>query len=318
MNEMMLKMGDTPEQSKALELHFEILAASRVVADSLLDLGRKLKLMRDTKGYRQLGYERFEEYTEAAVGIRQRQAYNYIGIVETLPAQLIEQNAAAGVTKLAILGQIGQAEQTEVIEEAGDLTTISVKELQALVDSKKDLGEQLSLLEEENKSLKATKKNSAEKGRAEAEEEYRRKLEQLEREAGERERKAAEKARRDAEAQTAKAVEQAKVEAAKEVERAKKETAEALARAREEAARAEREKGAAELEALKEELRKAKQTEGDPDTIKFGACFERMNGEVRRMKDIAAGMKQAGKTEQAEKLLKALRGALAAVADSVV
>ena len=91
----------TPEQAEAYTLHVEILTAAQAAATSLLDLGRKLKRMRDGGHYKALGYETFAEYTETEVGIRQRQAYNYITVVEKVPAQLVEENAAAGITKLA-------------------------------------------------------------------------------------------------------------------------------------------------------------------------------------------------------------------------
>ena len=60
----------------------------------------------------------FAEYTEAAVGIKQRQAYNYIQVVESLPARLIEENAAAGVTKLALLAKLNPEEREDLTGEA--------------------------------------------------------------------------------------------------------------------------------------------------------------------------------------------------------
>ena len=93
----------TAEESAALRLHYEIMAAAQAAAASLLDLARKIKLMRDTGGYKALGFDTLEAYTLTTMGMKQRQAYNYIAIAEKLPAQLIEQNAAAGVTKLALL-----------------------------------------------------------------------------------------------------------------------------------------------------------------------------------------------------------------------
>lgn len=95
----------TAEESAALALHYEIMAAAQTAAASLLDLARKIKRMRDTSGYKALGFDSLEAYTMATMGMKQRQAYNYIAIAEKLPAQLIEQNAAAGVTKLALLAR---------------------------------------------------------------------------------------------------------------------------------------------------------------------------------------------------------------------
>lgn len=52
------------------------------------------------------------------MGIKQRQAYNYIQVVESLPARLIEENAAAGVTKLALLAKLNPEEREDLTGEA--------------------------------------------------------------------------------------------------------------------------------------------------------------------------------------------------------
>ena len=93
--QMIFTGAATPEESAALALHYEIATAARTAADSLLDLGRKIKRMRDTNGYKALGFETLGDYTKTAIGLNQRQAYNYIAVVEKLPAQLVEQNAVA-------------------------------------------------------------------------------------------------------------------------------------------------------------------------------------------------------------------------------
>lgn len=89
MKQLTLVGNETPEQAEAIGLHYEIVSAAQAAASSLLDLGRKLKCMRDSGKYKALGFETFGDYTEQAVHIRQRQAYTYISVVEKLPAQLI-------------------------------------------------------------------------------------------------------------------------------------------------------------------------------------------------------------------------------------
>ena len=95
MNELQLTFvpDGTKEQAQAVSLHYEIMSAAQSAGSSLLMLGRKLKEMRDTRGYEHLGFETFAQYTEQAAGIRQRQAYNYISVVERIPARLVEENA---------------------------------------------------------------------------------------------------------------------------------------------------------------------------------------------------------------------------------
>lgn len=133
MDQLTIIPGATPEQQQAVAMHYEIVEAARQTANSLLELGRKLKRMKDSGLYKTLGYESFGDYTEQAVGIRQRQAYNYISVVESLPARLIEENAAAGVTKLALLSKLGPEDREEV---AGDLANITVKQLEQLIAEK--------------------------------------------------------------------------------------------------------------------------------------------------------------------------------------
>ena len=41
--------NETPEQAEAIGLHYEIVSAAQAAASSLLDLGRKLKRMKNTK-----------------------------------------------------------------------------------------------------------------------------------------------------------------------------------------------------------------------------------------------------------------------------
>ena len=126
--------GLTAEQQEAAAMHFEIVQAAKTAVNSLLDLGRKLKRMRDSGRYKDLGFASFAEYTEAAVGIKQRQAYNYIQVVESLPARLIEENAAAGVTKLALLAKLNPEEREDLTGEA--LANITVAELKKLVEER--------------------------------------------------------------------------------------------------------------------------------------------------------------------------------------
>lgn len=139
----------TPEENAALTLHFEIVAAAQTAASSLLVLARKIKQMRDTGGYRALGFDTLEAYTLKTMGMKQRQAYNYIAVAEKLPAQLVEQNAAAGITKLALLAQLNDSEQQQLVER----TTLAETTVQELKEQIRELqaknagyAEQLSML----------------------------------------------------------------------------------------------------------------------------------------------------------------------------
>ena len=64
--QLTLMGNETPEQAEAIGLHYEIVSAAQAAASSLLDLGRKLKRMRDSGKYKALGFETFGDYTEQA------------------------------------------------------------------------------------------------------------------------------------------------------------------------------------------------------------------------------------------------------------
>lgn len=173
--EQMMFVGTavTAEETAALGLHYEIIAAAQTAAAGLLDMARKIKRMRDTGGYKALGFESLEAYTQATMGMRQRQAYNYISIAEKLPAQLIEQNAAAGVTKLALLASLTAGEQKQITAEtdlAGTTVTALKRQIRELQEKNTGYAQQLSLLQ-------ANAEDDRQTARQDAQETVRRELE---------------------------------------------------------------------------------------------------------------------------------------------
>lgn len=299
--------NETPEQAEAIGLHYEIVSAAQAAASSLLDLGRKLKRMRDSGKYKALGFETFGDYTEQAVHIRQRQAYTYISVVEKLPAQLIEENAAAGVTKLALLAKLGPQDREEV---AGDLANITVTELQKLIDEKNDMAEQLSLLsappaaeaEAHEVDVEAELKKAADQARAEAEAKQEERLQAARREA---EKAAAEKirqAKRDAEADAVRREAEAADKARKATEREQKERD-----------RAELEKAqqiAAEAQERADTLQKKLEIQQSPAGAKFALLFEDVQQKAAAIMDLADEMRDSGQQELADKFTGALAKAL--------
>lgn len=336
MNEMqqlsMIPDG-TPEQAKAMGLHYEIMAAAQAAANSLLDLGRKLKQMRDTGGYKRLGFETFADYTEQALGIRQRQAYNYISVVENVPARLVEENAAAGVTKLALLAKLGPADQQEVAGQ--DLAHITVNELKQIIEEKNGLAEQLSLLQEETKpaaeaessevDMDALRADALEQARAEVKEQHAQAMRKALQEQGEKlaadrkaaEAHAAEQAKKEAERKAREQVAQAKAEAAQAAEKKLAEEREAARRDQEEKDKADLEAArqeAAEARAQAEETARKLQLTASEESIRFALLFEQLQGAAGAMMDLVDALKAAGRAEEAAKLRTALAGALQALA----
>lgn len=302
----------TAEESAALALHYEIMAAAQTAAASLLDLARKIKRMRDTSGYKALGFDTLEAYTMATMGMKQRQAYNYIAIAEKLPAQLIEQNAAAGVTKLALLAQLSGQDQQQIAAEA-NLADTTVAELKAQIKElqAKNAGyaEQLSLLQDQQPVAEAQAEEvDMEALRAEIRAEVKAEMDSLHQadakmaELNQKERDEAVKAANDAR-EKLEAAQQAAEDAAKahatELERIKQQLQEETAAARRQA----------------EETARRMNMAADESAVRFGLLFDQLQDAAGKVLDLADTVQAAGDTEKAGKFRAALRRALLALAD---
>lgn len=302
----------TAEESAALALHYEIMAAAQTAAASLLDLARKIKRMRDTSGYKALGFDSLEEYTMATMGMKQRQAYNYIAIAEKLPAQLIEQNAAAGVTKLALLAQLSGQEQQQIAAET-NLTDTTVAELKAQIKElqAKNAGyaEQLSLLQDQQPVADAQAEEvDMDALREEIRAEVKAEMDSLHQadakmaELNQKERDEAVKAAKDAR-EKLEAAQQAAEDAAKahaaELERIKRQAQEEAAAARRQA----------------EETARRMDMAADESAVRFGLLFDQLQDAAGKVLDLADTVQAAGDTEKAGKFRAALRRALLALAD---
>ena len=320
----------TVEQQEAAAMHFEIIQAAKTAVNSLLDLGRKLKRMRDSGRYKDLGFSSFAEYTEAAVGIKQRQAYNYITVVESLPARLIEENAAAGVTKLALLSKLNPEDREDL---TGDtLANITVAELKKLVEERDAMAQQLNLFQQEEQvetvaeveaepiDADAIRRQAIEETRQQMAAEFaeeRAKLEaahaaeineatlKAEKAAAAEVRKAKADAKQKAQAETEKQVAQARREAAQE--------AAAQQEAKDRAALVQAQQAEAEARERAETMAKQMEAASDEDGVRFCLLFEQLTEKVDAMRELADTMREKGKADQAGKFMGALCGALADV-----
>lgn len=318
-NQMTLFENTTPAQAEAVALHYEIITAARAAADSLLNLGRKLKQMRDTGHYKDLGFDTFAAYTETAVGIRQRQAYNYISVVEKLPAQLIEENAAAGVTKLALLAKLGPADQEEVA--ADGLANITVAELQKIIDERNNMAEQLAMFETsapadtvEADAHEVDMEQLRAEIAAELEAKHAAELEAAKADT----QRAAEKAAAD---KIAKAKADAKAKAERQIANARKEAADAASAEQAEKDRAElaaAQRRAAEATQRAAETAKQLKLQADDTGIKFGLLFQDMQDKAYSLADLAGKLAEAGRIAEADKYRQALHNALLLLADEVL
>ena len=302
----------TAEESAALALHYEIMAAAQTAAASLLDLARKIKRMRDTSGYKALGFDSLEAYTMATMGMKQRQAYNYIAIAEKLPAQLIEQNAAAGVTKLALLAQLSGQEQQQIAAET-NLTDTTVAELKAQIKElqAKNAGyaEQLSLLQDQKPVADAQAKEvDMDALRAKIRAEVKAEMDSLHQadakmaELNQKERDEAVKAAKDA---------REKLEAAQQ---AAEDTAKAHAEELEKVKQQAKEEAAAARRQAEETARRMDMA-ADESAVRFGLLLDQLQDAAGKVLDLADTVQAAGDVEKAGKFRAALRRALLALAD---
>ena len=329
MDQLTIIPGATPEQQQAVAMHYEIVEAARQTANSLLELGRKLKRMKDSGLYKTLGYESFGDYTEQAVGIRQRQAYNYISVVESLPARLIEENAAAGVTKLALLSKLGPEDREEV---AGDLANITVKQLEQLIAEKKSLEEQLSIFQQEAEAepepapevdTEAVREQVRAELQAELQADHDKEIEAMQAAAKSKAEAAAREAKeelRKAKEDLTKRVAELKEVHRKELDRAKAEAAAAAAKEQQDKAAAQvaaAEKAEEEAKQKAEAMAKQLALANDEDGLRFSLLFEEMQEKANAMLELAGKIKDKGDPDRAEKYLSALGRGLEAIRQTI-
>lgn len=124
--------GLTVEQQQFKDLHERICYNARKSAEHWVEMASGIRAMRDSKRYKAAGFEDFADYTINALGIKERQAYNYVSVIEKLPEAFIRAHATLGVTKLALLTSVNEEEREEILEKI-DLDTAKTSEINAAV-----------------------------------------------------------------------------------------------------------------------------------------------------------------------------------------
>lgn len=119
----------TDSYIKAVNLNRRIITAAQLAQQSLYDMCMGFKEMRDSKLYKELGYNTFEDYCENETGIKKVQVYSYIKVVEKLPESFVHSSEQIGVKKLYLLSSLSEEERTEITEDT-DLENTSVRELE--------------------------------------------------------------------------------------------------------------------------------------------------------------------------------------------
>lgn len=342
MEQLIFTGGTAQQQAEAATLHAEIRQKKETLGNALVDFCDALKRMRDTRLYEVLGYQDFGAYCEEQHGIKQRMAYKYIKAYEDCGRRLMEQNAAAGVTKLALLGEISATEREDFAAEH-DLEGMSVAEVRAAIEEARGLREQLSFLETDA----ALKEKSAAHQLAVKEEELkmmRRALEEARTQPipadavevdVDREERLKKEAAAQARAEVQAEIDRLKAEVKEKVktarEAAEKKAASAMEKAKKEAAaaaektaqeRLDRElaqanSARAEAEARARELAKKLELAAGRESIEFALHFEQLQAAYTKMADAADALAEKGDVEQADKLRGALGRALNAMLEQL-
>lgn len=310
-------------KDKAYELNSRILACANAAYASLMESAKLLKEMRDTKLYIEMGYENFEDYTVAELGIHERQAYTYIKPYEELGERFLQSNANLGITKLALIAQLPSVDREEFTEN-NDLAGMTVEQVKQLVKENDAKGEQLELLADERNAAKEERDEAMQDA-----EKAEKRIAELEKELeAERNKPVPVAVAEPAEMQKIKdkAAESAKKAADKELraakkeleEKHKKELAEAAEKAKADAEKtlSEYEQKLADIDSEKAKaLERAKQLEkqlavsSSAETVKFKFYFDALDGDFKK---ITESLKKQfeGNPETAAKFKNACYGAL--------
>lgn len=302
-----------PDVEKAHELHVKIMTNGKLAAEHLVEHMRCLKEMRDSELYRALGHEDFETYTVEMVGLRARQAYYYISVLEELGPRLVEENAGLGITKLKLLAQVMPLDRPGFME-THDLDGMSTEELRAEVEKARGLGEQVSLLEDELEKARAEAADPVDTAiiKAELREELEAEIRAEVVDSTEKEKQAAvHKAEQVAAMAAEKQAEQELKEALEEA--AEKAEAEKTA-AVEQALAAQRAENAAEL-ARVGELEKQLELAGSSESARFAVWFEQFGHAFEQMWGLYEEMLANGKEAEGERLLAAVDDAFDVLTD---
>ena len=107
----------TENYIKAVNLNRKIITSAQLAQQSLYDMCIGFKEMRDSKLYKELGYQNFEEYCEEETGFNRNQAYKYITVVENLPQDFVSSRIQnVGISKLVMLAKLSEETRAEIVE----------------------------------------------------------------------------------------------------------------------------------------------------------------------------------------------------------
>lgn len=125
-------MNELTDAVRAKDLDRRIKVSAQLAQQSLYDMCTAIKEMRDSKLYKELGYQNFEDYCEKEHGFSRMQAHRFIAICENLSGDFVTSMLQIGTTKLTLLAQLDEPTRTEIIENT-DLENTTVRELKGRI-----------------------------------------------------------------------------------------------------------------------------------------------------------------------------------------
>lgn len=129
--------------NRAVMLHRRITANVQAAQESLFEVCRDLKEIRDGRLFEELGYSAFEDYCTVELEMSYKQACKYIAVAERYPDGISP--GRLGISKLYLISTLSDEERSE-IEEKIDIEQVSKSELEKEI---KELKERNRALEEE-------------------------------------------------------------------------------------------------------------------------------------------------------------------------
>ena len=134
-NELMVAEDNqmTEKQIMFVNVHKSIIMSGRMITNFAVDLAKLLKKMRDEKLYLEAGFETFADYAEEACGIKERQAYNYIKVLDSYDEEFLHSNAKIGISKLVLLSSLTSDERIE-LDSSVSIENVTVSDLKAEIE----------------------------------------------------------------------------------------------------------------------------------------------------------------------------------------
>lgn len=132
MNEEKTTVIVTADYTRAVTLTRNIIANAQAAQQSLYEVCKGLKEMRDGKLYKELGYQNFADFCENETGIKISQAKKYVAIADRLTDETATRVAEIGVQKLYMLAMLDEPTR-EAVTETIDVESVTVKELKAQI-----------------------------------------------------------------------------------------------------------------------------------------------------------------------------------------